>query len=293
MVRDAAGRAVLERFQPGAFREYLRSGATELNLQHDQTITIARTGDAGRLGSLRLQDGPGELRMTATLPPGRAFDKALELVRDGSTAEVSVEFNSVAEQRAGDQRTVTAAELPAIGIVDAGAYGGGGAVVEVRRAGRQLVGAIPFVKRLACECSGPDCHFAEFAPGSLAPAPGSDVLAVAGDFSRPLGSVSRGTVELLPAEQEMIVMVNLSDTAEARRLLDAYEAAGVYLRPYLDRGAAEFTKAGDLARYSRAPIRAIIAGATDKTEGWEAAKLRDRRSADPAARPDRRRRVWL
>ena len=77
--------------------------------------------------------------MAATLPSGDAYDSVLALVADGSTAETSVEFRALDERRNGDLRTVLQATLPAIGIVDAGAYGSAGAV-EVRAGGRGLAG---------------------------------------------------------------------------------------------------------------------------------------------------------
>ena len=69
--------------------------------------------------------------MVVTLPAGAAYDAALELVRDGSTAQTSVEFRSLRETLAGELRRIHEATLPAIGLVDLGAYRG---AVEVRRA---------------------------------------------------------------------------------------------------------------------------------------------------------------
>ena len=136
------GAAVRERFAAFAFADYLRSGAaTRLNLMHDSSVVIASTaGGAGR-GLLTLRDNPDALTIEARLPSGDAFDEALALVADGSTAETSIEFRALREHNAGGRRTVTQATLPGIGIVDAGAYGGAGAV-EVRREGRGLFGRV-------------------------------------------------------------------------------------------------------------------------------------------------------
>ena len=137
VVRMPDGAAVRERFAAFAFAEYRASGgATALNLMHDRTLTLASTA----AGNLALTDGPRELRMVATLPTGDAYDEALRLVADGSTAETSVEFRALEQRIEGDRRTVLQAALPAIGIVDAGAYGNAGGV-EVRREGRGLVRA--------------------------------------------------------------------------------------------------------------------------------------------------------
>ena len=136
------GMQVTERFAAFAFSDYLRSGAaTRLNLMHDSELRIATTAD----GSLTLHDSPAELHMVATLPSGDAYDQALELVRDGSTAETSVEFRALRERVSGDRRTVLQATLPAVGIVDRGAYGDAGAV-EIRAKGRGISGSIPYGK---------------------------------------------------------------------------------------------------------------------------------------------------
>ena len=140
VVRMRDGSEVRERFAAFAFSEYLRRGGpTRLNLMHDRSIELASTG----AGNLVLQDGPGELRMVAVLPGGAVYDKALALVADGSTAETSVEFNAIEQRIEGDKRTVLAATLPGIGLVDSGAYGSAGAV-ELRREGQGLAGRVPY-----------------------------------------------------------------------------------------------------------------------------------------------------
>ena len=89
------GRAVVEKFAAFAFADYLRSGETRVNMMHDPSITIATTAGARGRGNLALIDKPDALRMVAVLPSGPAFDAALALVADGSTAETSVEFRAV------------------------------------------------------------------------------------------------------------------------------------------------------------------------------------------------------
>ena len=122
------GRPVVETFRPGAFVAYLAQGGdTTLNLAHDSTVELASTVT----GTLRLEDGPVELRLIATLPEGEAYDMALEMVADGSLSESSIEFRGAVDRIAGGRRTVWAAELPAVSIVAAGAYGAAGRI-EVR-----------------------------------------------------------------------------------------------------------------------------------------------------------------
>ena len=125
------GRVVKERFERGAFREYLTEFRTLLNLQHDRSTTVATTGHPGRLGVLAMVDSDTELRMVATLPEGDVFDRVLALVSDGSTAETSVEFRALTERYTGDERIISAATLPGVSMVDAGAYA---SKIEVRKA---------------------------------------------------------------------------------------------------------------------------------------------------------------
>ena len=126
-----------ERFASFAFADYLRSGATALNVMHDEALTIASTGDV-----LTLADTPAALRMAAVLPQGDAYDSVLALVGDGLTTGLSVEFNALDERRTADTRTILRAALPGLGIVDTPAYAASG--VEVRRDGRGLSGSFAY-----------------------------------------------------------------------------------------------------------------------------------------------------
>ena len=56
------------------------------------------------------------------LPETRDADDALTLVRSGLLRGYSIEFDAGADQWAGELRTVTAAALPSIGVVDRPAY---------------------------------------------------------------------------------------------------------------------------------------------------------------------------
>ena len=140
-VRHPSGIEVTERVAPFAFHEHVASGKpTTLNLMHDKTIVIASTkpGDRGRL---ELRDTPDRLSMAAYLPTADVFDDVLKLVEDGSTAELSVEMRVQDELLIGDRRTVKTATLPAISVVDRGAYP---QPVEVRRDGRGVRGRIDY-----------------------------------------------------------------------------------------------------------------------------------------------------
>ena len=282
------GRAVVEKFAAFAFADYLREGETRVNMMHDPAITIATTAGARGRGNLALLDGPRELRMVATLPSGPAFDAALALVADGSTAETSVEFNAIADRIENGRRTVLQSTLPGIGIVDAGAYGGAGAV-EVRRRGGRVRARVPTRHKVACECAG-DCSFAVFEQGSFEIP--DEVLAVAGEYKAPVASLQRGTLKLAADDEALTIEIDLPDPSEneaTRRLLEAAATVGVYARPYIDSRLSTYTEDGDTRTYDKAWLRAIILAPTDKVEGWEAAQVVEPRRAEPVTAG----RFWL
>ena len=284
------GRAVVEKFASFAFADYLRSGETRVNMMHDPAITIATTAGARGRGNLTLIDAPSALRMVAVLPSGPAFDAALALVADGSTAELSVEFNAIEQRIENGRRTVLKSTLPGIGIVDAGSYGAAG-IVEVRRRGGRVRARVPTRHKVACECAG-TCNYAVFEQGSFDEIP-DEVLAVAGEYKAPVASLQRGTLRLTPADEALAVEIDLPDPSEneaTRRLLEAAATVGVYARPYLDARLSEYTEDGDTRTYSRAWLRAIILAPTDKVEGWEAAEVIEPRRAEPVTAGPR---FWL
>ena len=142
-VRHPSGAELLEKFAPFAFHEHVASGRqTTLNLQHDSTLTIASTVASDR-GLLELRDGPAELSMVAALPTGDVFDDVLAMVSAGDTAQLSVEFRALDEQVLGDRRIVRKATLPAVSLVERGAYP---QPVEVRRDGRGIRGSFSYGK---------------------------------------------------------------------------------------------------------------------------------------------------
>ena len=215
------GRPVVERFAAFAFAEYLRSGAaTLLNLEHDQTLTIASTaGETRARGALVIRDHPDGLDLEARLPSGDVFDSVLDLVRDGSTAELSVEFRALNERMAGDRRTVLQATLPAIGVVRAGAYRGG---IEVRARGRGLAGRVPYDTPRVTRDRG-DVRKEEFAAGAFdftLRDPGREVLLQIGDDAgQVLGSKRAGTLRLRDTPEALTFDVEtLPDTTYARDL---------------------------------------------------------------------------
>ena len=282
-----------ERFEPGAFGE-VRSIA--VNLQHDRNVIV--------VPDALLTDSPRELRVRAELPPGSA---ALALVKRGALNGFSVEFHAESERRESGIRVIERAVLAGLALVDRGAFPG--ATAEVRaRSGRRLRSKIPYDAFLACECiaqrgpgSGGECipmvRFSQYAGELMADAIGEaerqrDILAVAGNFRRPLGSVSKGTVRATSTDDGLEVEVDLPAGAVGDEIIAANEAAGVIVRPLIDYDRSEFTDGPDGRTVTRPHLRAFIVGATDTKEGWSDAVI-DYGDPEARAAPERRRRVWL
>ena len=81
---------------------------------HDPSLTLATTTGARGRGNLALIDGARDaLRMVAVRCQAvTAFDAALALVADKSTAETSVEFRAVSDRIENGRRTVLKSTLP-------------------------------------------------------------------------------------------------------------------------------------------------------------------------------------
>ena len=264
-----------EMFEPGSLEPL---EPVTLNLQHDPERRIASTGD----GTLRLSDTPEALTLEADLRAGSA---ELELVRRGVLTGLSVEFHSLAETRAGGLRVLQRAAYPAVGLVDRSSYR---TAVELRRAtetlnlesrvrmGRTMTAVIPAGKRLACECSGPGCRFAEMMAEGLqqafdeAFAEAANTIATWGNYSQPLASVTRGT---LRRTGPTTVAIDLPDDDFGRAALAANESAGVVVRPYLDPVDSVAEVIDETMVYSKPKIRAFVVSATDAREGWPEPKV--------------------
>ena len=288
-----------ERFTPGAFGEVR---TIPVNLQHDSSIIVAPEA--------MLTDGPRALRVRADLPPGSA---ALALVKRGALNGFSVEFHAREERREGGVRVVERADLTGLALVDRGAYPG--ATAEVRaRSGRRLRSSLPYDTSLSCECiaqgrGGAECvalarfrknvgevwaeEFdiirAEVEDGIR----GRDVLAVAKDYGRPLGSARRGTLRVLPDEGELTIAVDLPTGAAGDAVIDASETAGVIVRPLVDDDRSVFVDGPDGREYREAYLRAFLVGSTDARAGWPDAVIDYEGEGRAAAAPARRRRLWL
>ena len=264
----AADRA--ETFTAGAFTS--REDPLVLDVQHDPAIVAASTAD----NTLTVTDGPRALEVRAELKDARQGEPGsgpLEMVRRGALRGLSAAFHAIDEHRAADgTRVVTKAHLVRIGLVDQGAYSG--SQIELRaKLGRSVTASIPSGKKLACECSGPGCKFAEFVGEAMAEAFNSaflehakrDVTAVWANYDQPLGSVSRGTVRRVGSTE---VAVDLPDDDFGRAVVAASESTGIVIRPYVDAAESQGVIEGETMRYSKVSIRSFVVSSTDAREGW-------------------------
>ena len=291
-----------ERFEPGAFGEVR---TLPINLQHDRAIIVAP--------SAVLADSPRSLDVRADLPEGSA---ALALVRRGALSGFSIEFHAKAERREAGIRVIERADLTGLALVDRGAYPESTAEVRAR-SGRTMRSTIPYDKSLACECiaksgsgSGGACvplaRFSKVAGEAMAEAingaleDAREVLAVAGNYKRPLGSASRGTLRARSIDDGLELEIDLPTGNAGDDVIAANDAAGVILRPLIDAERSEFTDTDRGREYSKPHLRAILVGATDSRSGWPNPTIVD---SPPATTADkiaalskvskRRARLWL
>ena len=285
-----------ERFVPGALQH---SGRIDINLQHDASIVVAH-------GAV-LTDGPRELRVRAELPADSA---ALALVKRSTLNGFSVEFVSRTETREAGIRVIERADLTGLALVDRGAYPD--AVVEIRRrkytkgrparlrAGRVLRSKIPFDRSLACEClkSGggaaciPMARFSKVSGDVMAEAINSalaearDILAVQGEFKRPIASASRETLRATSTETGLEIEMDLiGEVGDA--VASAHEVAGVVVRPLIDFARSVFVDTDRGREYSKPYLRGLLVGATDAKSGWPVPKIEydgDRAAPAPVRR---------
>ena len=294
-----------ERFEPGAFAPV---PDVPMRLQHDPAMEILPAG------SFVLSDTPRALEIRAELSAGSA---ALALTRRGACGGWSIGFHSRQERRESGVRLIERAELVEVSLVDVSSYpdslaevrrgGGGGRGIFGGRLGT-FRGRVPVNKEVDCRCSPGDCTSALFEQGSfdnlLSGGGGRDVLSVAGDYSAAIGSEQRGSIRFWRSKDGGLEFAaDIPNNSRGQALLDTLDVADVYARPVLDTVTSKYTKAGTLARYTDARVRAMTIGPTDANDGWDALERVAESAgtlADKAAklsglsRPARRRaRVWL
>ena len=260
-----------ERIEPGAFAP-LDARTRWLDYNHENDRCIAWTGGGG----LELVDTPDALEVRATLPEIPLANLALEEVRGGRMRGLSIEFRSRKETRDAGIRVIQQAHLAGVGLVASPSYQQ--SVVESRaRLGRSLRSRIPARKKLSCKCSGAACDFAEFADEAVTEMLDSafetaerDIIAAWGNYTQPLASRSAGTLRRFGTDS---IEIDLPDSPAGQAVIAARDAAGIVVRPHIDRAAAEVSEVGNVAHYRKAPVRAFIVSSTDARQGWPTPEL--------------------
>ena len=275
-----------ERFEAGAFN--LADGRTRwLDVGHDPERVIAYTG-----GGLKLRDTSQALEVAATLPKIPAADRALQAVHDGKLRGFSIEFHAREERTESGIRVVSRADLAGVGLVAHPSYEGSTAEVRARGAS----GFVPFNRNLSCECHDGSCDIVNIKDVELPK--DRDVIAVAGNYSRAIGSVKRGSLKLEKTDAGLRVELTAKAlaTPAGRELVSMAEAIPLYARPIFIQGASDVTEVGDVATYRKMSVKAILLGPTDNAKGWPEVEFGgQRREAIPEPTPKRpgRARRWL
>ena len=277
-----------ERFEPGAFGDVR---AVDLNLQHDPGSVVAR--------GATLTDSSVALRVSATLPEGAA---ALALVRRRALNGFSVEFRATAERRdAAGVRVVEAATLTGLALVDRGAYPG--AQAEVRaRSGRTMRATIPTDRPVDCACAGGGCTRSEILGEAMETmwrdtfTEGTKRVAAAylESYGTPIASTARGTLRgRVSGVGGYEVDMDIPDSAAGRSLIEAWEASGIIVRPFIDQIQGEVVDG--VQRIHGGRLRAFIATSTDQREGWPDPEMvpTPEELVQRAALVPARRRLWL
>ena len=122
-------------------------------------------------------------------------------------------------------------------------------------------------------------------------------IAAFNDFGKPVASARRGTVRARMVGNDVEVEIDIPDSEAGRAVLAAQDDAGVVVRPFVDRDAAEtLTDTDGTTVYTKAPIRAFIISSTDARSGWPDPVLvptPGMETVRAAPAPSRRRRAWL
>ena len=273
-----------ERFAPGAFGSLADGVNRVFNLHHNPLQAIAWTDGGG----LTLRDTGEALELEARAPAIPAGDLAIRGLEAGSLGGLSVEFRAEAERRDGDTRIIERATLAGVGLVANPSYPGSLAEVrsgvEVRAF--SVTASIEYGGRLACDCGVEGCDTVEFGPSAFAAdiaaaeAGERDILAVVGNYSQAVASVSAGTLALNNTRAGLNVSIGrLPDTDAARDLREQAASVPVYLRPIIREreGGVEVqeTEAGRTAIFSDVELRGFTLGATDRSGGWQPITIAD------------------
>ena len=268
-----------EVFLPGSFGDLSQSSIL-LNIQHDRSRPIARTPD-----TMTLADTTSMLTLTAKPPDTTEVRDAKLMVQAKILTGLSIEFNATEHAHRNGVRVVSRAELVGVGLVDTPAYPA--STVEARYESRATLsvtisGLIPYEEKLDCRCQTGSCTAVRLKRGSLAQAaePDSTALIVMGDYSKPIASVAKRSLQLTDTPQGLLVSSTIPDSQAGRDLIALASSVPLLIRPIFDQKASTFIEEGGVATYSKMQLRAITVGATDQAAGWPEAVI-----SEPEAQP--------
>ncbi|MDE0357678.1 MAG: HK97 family phage prohead protease [Gammaproteobacteria bacterium] len=279
-----------ERFLPGSLQ---REGDVWLDVDHDQRAVVCWEGSG-----LAFTETAGALTMRAEIPRTVPGDMALEGVRDGTRAGLSIEFSALSERKEAQTgiRVLERARLHGVGLVAAPSYPG--SRVEARqRTGPGISGLVGLGEDLACRCRGPDCDSVRFAvdafDDALAEAEAGDriiTIFLNGAFATPFGRVGAGLTVRRVGSALRVDLDALPESAAAAEFLESVRSGTAYtVRPYTPESTSEFVKRDRVAVFSRADLRAIeVAPLSGPVYG-----LREIEVDGETRRRSARRRVWL
>ena len=266
-----------------------------LNRQHDRRIALARNSQAG---GLRLTDSARALHVDARLPETRDASDTLELVKRKILQGFSIEFSVQEETRtAADVREIAKATLVGLAVVDRPAYAG--SEVSARRRGG-MSAQIPYKRKLSCKCHPGGSNSIEILDIEIPD--DTDVLAIAGNYSRSIASLKKGSLELKQTKAGLSVEIIPAalETPAGKELVSMASTVPIYSRPVFDAehpANKKFTEANGVATYEKLRIKAVLIGPTDDATGWPETDFNSQRELElpdvelmiPQPRP----RLWL
>ena len=150
-----------------------------------------------------------------------------------------------------------------------------------RRGG--MSASIPFKKKMRCKCHPGKAN--SISIDDIEIPDDTDVLAIAGDYSRSIASLRKGSLELKKTEKGLQISISPAalETPAGKELAAMASTVPIYSRPVFDAdhpANQKFTEAGDVATYSKLRLKAILIGPTDDATGWPESKFSSQRDLE-------------
>ena len=257
-----------ERFEPGAFGEIPKD--IILTEMHNREKPVSK---------VQLIDSTERLEVRANLNPD--FDaRVIHRVKTGLYTGFSVEFIPVKERIESQCRVVESARLCGLSLVDRPAYAN--SRVELRAS--SFNSKIPYATKLGCAC----CDGADYVELSSASfnldelieqvkQGKRDVLAVRNNYSKPVASLRRGSMQLTETANGInVVIPRLPDSQTARDMVEESATVDIVARPYfVETAESESFVEDDVKKIVNARLRSIDLVTSDigETSGWMPGKF--------------------